>query len=48
METKEIIKRARELAKPFRISKGKDFRLKEVDPDDTLEFRRHQARHVRH
>ncbi len=38
MKTKEIIKRARELAKPFRISNGKDFRLKEVDPDDTLEF----------
>ena len=38
MKTKEIIKRAREFAKPFRISKGKDFRLKEVDPDDTLEF----------
>jgi PPK2 family polyphosphate:nucleotide phosphotransferase len=38
MKTKEIIKRARELAKPFRISKGKDFRLKDVDPDDTLEF----------
>ena len=32
MKTKEIIKRARELAKPFRISKGKDFRLKDVDP----------------
>src|SRR5436190_11899136 len=38
MKTKEIIKRVRELAKPFRISKGKDFRLKDVDPDDTLEF----------
>src|SRR6266567_5666339 len=38
MKTREIIKRARELAKPFRISKGKDFRLKDVDPDDTLEF----------
>jgi len=38
MKTKEIIKRVRELAKPFRISNGKDFRLKEVDPDDTLEF----------
>jgi polyphosphate kinase 2 (PPK2 family) len=38
MKTKEIINRARELAKPFRISKGKDFRLKDVDPDDTLEF----------
>ena len=38
MKTKEIIKNARELAKAFRISKGKDFRLKDVDPDDTLEF----------
>ena len=38
MKTKEIIKRARELAKPFRISKGKNFRLKDVDPNDTLDF----------
>jgi len=38
MKTKEIIKRARELARPFRVSKGKNFRLKDVNPDDTLEF----------
>src|SRR5438093_2001770 len=38
MKTKEIIKRARTLAKPFRISKGRDFRLKDVDPNETLEF----------
>ena len=38
MKTKELIKNASELARPFRISKGKDFRLKDVDPDDTLEF----------
>src|SRR5438876_12193521 len=38
MKTKEIIKRAREFAEPFRISKGKDFCRKAVDPDDTLEF----------
>jgi PPK2 family polyphosphate:nucleotide phosphotransferase len=38
MKTKEISKRAREFAEPFRISKGRDFRLKDVDPDDTLEF----------
>jgi len=38
MKTKEIIKRARGFAKPFRVSKGKDFRLKDVDPDNTLEF----------
>src|SRR5437764_15323612 len=38
MKTKEIIKRARDLATPFCISKGKDFRLKDVDPNDTREF----------
>src|SRR5437667_9529987 len=38
MKIKETIKRASELAKPFRISKGKNFRLKDVDPDDTLDF----------
>jgi PPK2 family polyphosphate:nucleotide phosphotransferase len=38
MKTKEIIKTARELARPFRVSKGKNFRLNDVDPDDTLEF----------
>src|SRR5216117_3071777 len=38
MKTKEIIKRASELAKPFRISKGRDFRLTDVDPNETLEF----------
>ena len=38
MKTKEVIKRAQEFAKPFRVSKGKDFRLKDIDPDDTLDF----------
>ena len=38
MKTKELKKRAREIAEPFRITKGKDFRLKDVDPGDTLEF----------
>jgi PPK2 family polyphosphate:nucleotide phosphotransferase len=38
MKTNEIIKVARRLAKPFRVSTGKDFRLKDVDPDDTLKF----------
>jgi PPK2 family polyphosphate:nucleotide phosphotransferase len=38
MKTKEIIKTARQLAKPFRITKGKDFHLKDIDPDDTLDF----------
>jgi PPK2 family polyphosphate:nucleotide phosphotransferase len=38
MRTKEIIKIARRLAKPFRVSKGKHFHLKDVDPSDTLGF----------
>jgi len=38
MKTKELITNARNLTRPFRITKGKDFRLKDVDPDDTLDF----------
>jgi PPK2 family polyphosphate:nucleotide phosphotransferase len=38
MKTKEIIKRAHELARSFRVTKGKDFRLKDIDPNDTLDF----------
>ena len=38
MKTKEIMKVARHGAKPFRVSKDKDFRLKDVDPNNTREF----------
>ena len=38
MKTKEIIKSARKIAQPFCVTKGRDFRLKDVDPNDTLEF----------
>src|SRR6266404_4509703 len=38
MRTKEIIKIARRLAKPFRVSNGGHFHLKDIDPNDTLEF----------
>jgi PPK2 family polyphosphate:nucleotide phosphotransferase len=38
MRTKEIIARSREIAKPFRVAKGKNFRMKNVDPGDTLRF----------
>ena len=38
MKTKELIKRARSFAKPFRITDGEGFRLKDVDPGDTLDF----------
>jgi PPK2 family polyphosphate:nucleotide phosphotransferase len=36
---KEIVRRARKIAAPFRVSKGKDFRLHDVDPGDTLSFK---------
>ena len=36
-EMKKFIKTARKLAKPFRVTDD-GFRLKDIDPDDTLEF----------
>ena len=38
MKTKELVEKARTIAQPFRIANGNKFRLKDVDPDDTLEF----------
>jgi PPK2 family polyphosphate:nucleotide phosphotransferase len=35
MKSNELIKKARKLAKPFRVSNGKSFRLRSVDPADT-------------
>jgi len=39
MKLNRIIKRARELSRPFRVSSGKHFCLQDVDPGDTLEFK---------
>ena len=36
-EIKAFIKKARKLAKPFRVT-GDNFRLKDIDPDDTLDL----------
>jgi hypothetical protein len=38
MKTKEIIEITRQIAGPFRVTKGESFRLKDVDPSDTLDF----------
>jgi PPK2 family polyphosphate:nucleotide phosphotransferase len=38
MKAKDVLKRARRIVEPFRITKGKGFRLKDIDPGDTLEF----------
>src|SRR5688572_19722028 len=35
MKTKKLIERARKFSKPYRITKGKKFRLKDVDPGET-------------
>ncbi len=34
MKTKELIKRAKVFCKPYRVTKGKKFRLKDIDPQD--------------
>ncbi len=39
MKLKEIAQKARRLAEPFRVAKGKEFRLEAVDPDDTLNLK---------
>jgi PPK2 family polyphosphate:nucleotide phosphotransferase len=36
MKKKELFKRARKLTKPFCITDGKEFRLKHINPEDTL------------
>jgi PPK2 family polyphosphate:nucleotide phosphotransferase len=38
MKTRELIKRAGKLAKPFRVVDGEKFHLKDIDPADTLGF----------
>ena len=38
VNTKEIVKRARGFAKPFQVTDGDGFRLKDIDPGDTLQF----------
>ena len=35
LDLDEFIKKARKFARPYRISKGKNFRLKDIDPGDT-------------
>ena len=35
MKTKRVIEASRKLSRPYRITNGKKFRLKDIDPDDT-------------
>ena len=38
MKADKLVKKAYELAGPFRVTSGKDFRLKDYRPDDLLTF----------
>ena len=39
MKTKQVIEAAHKLSKPYRVTNGKKFRLKDVDPGDTGELK---------
>ena len=39
MKTKEVIKRAQRFAEPFCVTNGARFRLKDIDPGDTLDLK---------
>src|SRR6266567_3811101 len=39
MNLKDVIEAAHRLSKPYRVTDGKSFRLKDVDPDDTGELK---------
>ncbi len=39
MKLKKVIEAAHKLSKPYRVTKGKDFHLKDVDPGDTGELK---------
>jgi len=39
MKTQELLQKARKFAKPFRVIDGDKFRLRDVDPGDTLGFK---------
>ena len=38
MKADKLVKKAHELANPFRVTSGKNFRLRDYDPGDTLQF----------
>jgi PPK2 family polyphosphate:nucleotide phosphotransferase len=39
MKNKQVIERARKFCKPYRVTNGKKFRLKDVDPGDTQDLK---------
>jgi PPK2 family polyphosphate:nucleotide phosphotransferase len=47
MKTKEVIERAHKLSKPYRVTKGRKFRLKDVDPGDTGKHTDKEKKHAK-
>jgi PPK2 family polyphosphate:nucleotide phosphotransferase len=47
MKTKELIRRAGKFSKPFRVTDGERFRLKDVDPGDTLDLKSEDKPHTK-
>src|ERR1051325_9817191 len=39
MKLNKVIKRSQDLASPYCVSNGRQFRLKDIDPDDTGELK---------
>ena len=39
MKKDDILRKSKKITKPFRINDGKKFRLKDIDPDDTLHLK---------
>ncbi|MEI6071514.1 MAG: polyphosphate kinase 2 family protein, partial [Verrucomicrobiae bacterium] len=39
MKTKQVIQAAHKFSKPYRVTDGKGFRLRDVDPGDTQDFK---------
>ena len=39
MKTNDVLKKAKEFAEPFRVTDGGSFRLKQIDPGDTLDLK---------
>jgi PPK2 family polyphosphate:nucleotide phosphotransferase len=47
MDIDTFVKKAREFSKPFRVTKGDRFRLKDVDPGDTLGLKSEDKPHAK-
>src|SRR5512147_2945674 len=47
MDLDAIVKKAGEFSKPFRVTKGERFRLKDVDPRDTLGLKSEDKPHAK-